>query len=51
MLKQFGYLFAIGGGIQPPSGGCVLKLSSVTATAAHGAQPPSGGCVLKPCYW
>ena len=33
---------------QPPSGGCVLKLSRLTYLGAKKAkQPPSGGCVLK----
>ena len=33
--------------IQPPSGGCVLKLLIHLALIAHPRQPPSGGCVLK----
>ena len=32
---------------QPPSGGCVLKPSALTADITHTTQPPSGGCVLK----
>ena len=32
---------------QPPSGGCVLKLSWRFCTGSGGLQPPSGGCVLK----
>ena len=32
---------------QPPSGGCVLKPQSLTATISIIVQPPSGGCVLK----
>ena len=34
--------------IQPPSGGCVLKLQNERALSEHIPQPPSGGCVLKP---
>ena len=33
---------------QPPSGGCVLKLSAGAVFRAISNQPPSGGCVLKP---
>ena len=33
---------------QPPSGGCVLKLSEPEKLAGADCQPPSGGCVLKP---
>ena len=33
--------------LQPPSGGCVLKLSMTRPSEAAGTQPPSGGCVLK----
>ena len=32
---------------QPPSGGCVLKLSQMIAPDVLNLQPPSGGCVLK----
>ena len=32
---------------QPPSGGCVLKLSGVYQFHQQYHQPPSGGCVLK----
>ena len=32
---------------QPPSGGCVLKLSKVGVIIAGELQPPLGGCVLK----
>ena len=32
---------------QPPSGGCVLKLSRFGAANRRLEQPPSGGCVLK----
>ena len=32
---------------QPPSGGCVLKLSALALIQALTLQPPSGGCVLK----
>ena len=32
---------------QPPSGGCVLKLSKLASIALLTPQPPSGGCVLK----
>ena len=35
---------------QPPSGGCVLKLSDEALAVLTAFQPPSGGCVLKrPC--
>ena len=34
-------------GLQPPSGGCVLKRNDSTYAYMIGAQPPSGGCVLK----
>ena len=33
--------------IQPPSGGCVLKLGYATVFLRELIQPPSGGCVLK----
>ena len=33
--------------IQPPSGGCVLKLIGILCFSHHKFQPPSGGCVLK----
>ena len=33
---------------QPPSGGCVLKLSQTAPVITAEGQPPSGGCVLKP---
>ena len=33
--------------IQPPSGGCVLKLFTRIGTRLMREQPPSGGCVLK----
>ena len=33
---------------QPPSGGCVLKLSGNNRCIYATFQPPSGGCVLKP---
>ena len=36
--------------LQPPSGGCVLKLHSGFVVIGQSAQPPSGGCVLKPPY-
>ena len=32
---------------QPPSGGCVLKLSENDVAHEIYVQPPSGGCVLK----
>ena len=35
------------GGIQPPSGGCVLKLILLVSWVGKSNQPPSGGCVLK----
>ena len=33
--------------LQPPSGGCVLKLLFGIAFIPPVEQPPSGGCVLK----
>ena len=33
--------------MQPPSGGCVLKLSVNRLNLRVCLQPPSGGCVLK----
>ena len=33
--------------MQPPSGGCVLKLAIDDVDGHHHMQPPSGGCVLK----
>ena len=36
------------GRLQPPSGGCVLKLSIPFDGVDRVSQPPSGGCVLKP---
>ena len=33
--------------IQPPSGGCVLKLTASPFIFLSFIQPPSGGCVLK----
>ena len=33
--------------LQPPSGGCVLKLFRFRFSFCHIFQPPSGGCVLK----
>ena len=33
--------------LQPPSGGCVLKLKCIKRLHLSNAQPPSGGCVLK----
>ena len=32
---------------QPPSGGCVLKLTKQICGICSIMQPPSGGCVLK----
>ena len=34
--------------VQPPSGGCVLKLEWARESFQTTFQPPSGGCVLKP---
>ena len=48
MLKpryEWDYLF---GKCQPPSGGCVLKLTAPIYFNLCLNQPPSGGCVLKP---
>ena len=36
--------------MQPPSGGCVLKLADVVGLGDLAKQPPSGGCVLK-LWW
>ena len=47
MLKQVGSIIITGGNIQPPSGGCVLKLLLGGRNGAFVNQPPSGGCVLK----
>ena len=33
--------------MQPPSGGCVLKLPLDALSQSYLSQPPSGGCVLK----
>ncbi|OHR19798.1 hypothetical protein HMPREF2560_05475, partial [Neisseria sp. HMSC078H04] len=33
--------------VQPPSGGCVLKLCDPFDKTNRQHQPPSGGCVLK----
>ena len=33
--------------LQPPSGGCVLKLVGQCLADRFDKQPPSGGCVLK----
>ena len=33
--------------VQPPSGGCVLKLIQRYQAEIIVSQPPSGGCVLK----
>ena len=33
--------------MQPPSGGCVLKLDLQVRLNNKYGQPPSGGCVLK----
>ena len=33
--------------VQPPSGGCVLKLPYYAGSWPLMLQPPSGGCVLK----
>ena len=35
-------------GVQPPSGGCVLKHFGSCESSLCNTQPPSGGCVLKP---
>ena len=37
-------------GLQPPSGGCVLKLKRLKKRVMTKTQPPSGGCVLKLKY-
>ncbi len=36
--------------VQPPSGGCELKLQSQSNRAPVHSQPPSGGCELKLIY-
>ena len=35
---------------QPPSGGCVLKLTDGRRHVLREVQPPSGGCVLKQVF-
>ena len=37
--------------MQPPSGGCVLKLLHYRYHLCLKWQPPSGGCVLKLNFW
>ena len=60
MLKLPKFTRHIHDGLQPPSGGCVLKhymrLRIIVYCIVQ--QPPSGGCVLKPyggtfaaCFW
>ena len=41
------FIHAVCGFGQPPSGGCVLKLSWMSIISILNIQPPSGGCVLK----
>ena len=47
MLKLGSSTTAVMVKVQPPSGGCVLKLQLILDETAAGGQPPSGGCVLK----
>ena len=47
MLKLFICVSMVMAILQPPSGGCVLKLSIWDAFFWRFCQPPSGGCVLK----
>ena len=47
MLKQAAQLNIGNGALQPPSGGCVLKLRGLVYRVQPIVQPPSGGCVLK----
>ena len=47
MLKLGLAQFGRASGLQPPSGGCVLKPSRYTKHYILVVQPPSGGCVLK----
>ena len=47
MLKLIIVIIAIAIFLQPPSGGCVLKLFCSTGRSREDIQPPSGGCVLK----
>ena len=46
-VETFGLVVALFVLLQPPSGGCVLKLSVGFAGSTGVCQPPSGGCVLK----
>ncbi len=47
MLKQGHFGTDVDTGIQPPSGGCVLKPCQDITLPVSTSQPPSGGCVLK----
>ena len=46
-VETLGFDFAALSDCQPPSGGCVLKLSLFISSCGKICQPPSGGCVLK----
>ena len=48
MLKPFLPHLSVFAVLQPPSGGCVLKLDVFLTCFLINLQPPSGGCVLKP---
>ena len=50
MLKHFMFTERENDGIQPPLGGCVLKLPKNLKAVIMKCQPPLGGCVLKHSY-
>ena len=47
MLKLYRGNNPLDNKLQPPSGGCVLKLAQCFPFLLQIKQPPSGGCVLK----
>ena len=47
MLKPVLLIYGLNYAVQPPSGGCVLKLCVLNCAKIERGQPPSGGCVLK----
>ena len=47
MLKRRTHHISRRTAMQPPSGGCVLKLFAHALQSQVDKQPPSGGCVLK----
>ena len=50
MLKHLSASLPAPAELQPPSGGCVLKLLIARLRHLRKTQPPSGGCVLKLNY-